>query len=173
MERADEAAFVEEVRRIALAVLPRTMDRAVRHDLAQETCVDVLAHRDALDRYPSLAACVNGAVRLRLRTFLRSERRRATMAEAYQARRVAEPAPLWGDPHASLEMAEATALATRTIAAMPRVRREIWVAVRMDDRSLAEVAEARGISRESVKTHLRLASEQMCRVAEHYVRGER
>ena len=28
MERADEAAFVEEVRRIALAVLPRTMDRA-------------------------------------------------------------------------------------------------------------------------------------------------
>ena len=138
MERADEAAFVEEVRRIALAVLPRTMDRAVRHDLAQETCVDVLAHRDALHRYPSLAACVNGAVRLRLRTFLRSERRRATMAEAYQARRVAEPAPLWGDPHASLE-----------------------------------VAEARGISRESVKTHLRLASEQMCRVAEHYVRGER
>ena len=167
----DENAFAEEVRRLALDALPFGWSPALKDEIAQEICAEFVAHRSGYDPTRELSAYVGGAARKKVRAHVRGRRRREAMTEAYRMRRVAEPAPAWGDPHQSLELRELLAIGERLIAAMPPVRRAIWIAANWDEQPLAEVAESRGIALSTVKTHLQRASDAMRAAARTYLKG--
>jgi RNA polymerase sigma-70 factor (ECF subfamily) len=162
-----------ELRRIYLDALERAVRHAAVHvswDEAREIghhVASAIARRfaeernggDVTNRSPiaELDAFVHRAVLNRLRELWRAKRRRSAVEQTYHNERTAV-APAWTQPGSNLESRELHRVIEAAIAAMPEVRRKVFLSIRRDQRSYREVAAELGIGVGTVHTHLSRAN---------------
>ena len=162
-----------ELRRIYIDALERAVRHAAVHvsrDEAREIghhVASAIARRFAEEKQGAdvtrqspindLDAFVHRAVLNRLRELWRAKRRRNVVEQTYHAERSAV-APAWTQPGSSLESRELHRVIDAAIAAMPDVRREVFLRIRRDQRSYKEVAAELGIGVGTVHTHLSRAN---------------
>ena len=163
-----------EVRRIYLDALERAVRHAAVH-VTRDEAVEVGHHvatavvrrhaAEADAEHPvapigpvaEIEAFVHRAVVNRLREIWRARKRRTAAEQLYQAERCAV-APAWTQPDADLESAELHEAIETAIAALPDVRRQVFLLIRRDQRSYKEVAAQLGIAVGTVHTHLSRAN---------------
>jgi RNA polymerase sigma-70 factor (ECF subfamily) len=160
-----------ELRRVYIDALERAVRHAAVHvsrDEAREIghhVASAIARRYAQEREGNVApspisdvdAFVHRAVLNRLRELWRAKRRRNVVEQTYHSERSAV-APAWTQPGANLESRELHRVIDAAIAAMPEVRREVFLRIRRDQRSYKEVAAELGIGVGTVHTHLSRAN---------------
>jgi RNA polymerase sigma-70 factor (ECF subfamily) len=156
-----------ELRRIYIDALERAVRHAAVHvspDEAREIghhIASAIAKRyaepDGHDLVRDLEAFVHRAVLNRLRELWRASRRRNAVEQTYHSERSAV-APAWTQPGSNLESRELHRVIDAAIAAMPDVRRQVFLRIRRDQRSYKEVAAELGIGVGTVHTHLSRAN---------------
>jgi RNA polymerase sigma factor (sigma-70 family) len=154
LERAVRHAAVHVSRDEAMEVGHHVATAVVRRHAAEAAGDAAVAPIGPVDE---IEAFVHRAVVNRLREIWRARRRRTTAEQLYQAERCAV-APAWTQPDADLESTELHEAIEAAIAALPDIRRQVFLLIRRDQRSYKEVAAQLGIAVGTVHTHLSRAN---------------
>jgi len=151
-----------EVRRIYLDALERAMRHAAAHvsrDEAAEIAhhvASVVARRQG-DAPNNVDAFIHRAVLNRVREIWRAGKRRFATEASWESERAAV-APAWTQPGSNLESRELHRVIETAVAALPDVRRQVFLLVRRDHKTYKEVATQLGIRVGTVHTHLSRAN---------------
>lgn len=154
LERAVRHAGVHVPRDEALEVAHHVATAIARRCIAQaneDPGVEPIAPVNEIDAF------VHRAVLNRLREIWRAKRRRAAAEQLYHDERCAV-APAWTQPGSDLESRELHDAIEAAVAALPGVRRQVFLLIRRDQRTYKEVAAQLGIAVGTVHTHLSRAN---------------
>ena len=154
LERAVRHASVHVSRDEALEVGHHVASAVTRRYLAEAGADPEVA---PIAPVTEIDAFIHRAVLNRLRELWRARRRRAVVERSYETERTSV-APAWTQPGADLESAELHEAIETAIAALPEVRRQVFLLIRRDQRSYKEVAAQLGIAVGTVHTHLSRAN---------------
>jgi len=153
---------LESAVRHAAVHVSRDEAREIGHHVASAIVRRYAEEKDTADvargsPVNDLDAFVHRAVLNRLRELWRAKRRRSVVEQTYHSERSAV-APAWTQPGSNLESRELHRVIDAAIAAMPDVRRQVFLRIRRDQRSYKEVAAELGIGVGTVHTHLSRAN---------------
>lgn len=154
-ERSYRILLDETGRRLRSFYLRRLGDTSVADDLVQETLIAVHTRRATYDRDRPFTVWLYAIARYKLVDHIRRSKRRSSVSlddvpEAFLAAEEAEPASTAGD----LE---------QILASAPPIHREMVRAVKLEGRSIAEVAAARGMSESAVKVTIHRAIKRLAK----------
>ena len=168
-------ALERAVRHAAVHVAPdeaREVGHHVASAVARRYAAEADDHRVApIGPVQELDAFVHRAVLNRLRELWRAKRRRVAAEQAYHDERSAV-APAWAQPGSELESSELHEVIEAAIAALPEIRRQVFLLIRRDQRSYREVAAQLGIAVGTVHTHLSRANASLRDAVADFRKGE-
>jgi RNA polymerase sigma factor (sigma-70 family) len=148
---------IAEILAIARRTARRSLDRDQADDIAQEVAIwaweQLQRNPDSIDFSRPLPPIVHQWVGRNIVDRFRSDRARLSRGERFTEASIGKLQQQL-DPTAELERSELAKVVTRTLRALPKIRREVWLEVHDKDASYAEVAKRRGISVKTVQEHL-------------------
>jgi RNA polymerase sigma factor (sigma-70 family) len=164
-----------EIKRIYLDALERAMRHAAAH-VPREQAREIAHHvATAVARRPGdplndVDAFIHRAVLNRVREIWRAAKRRFAAESSYESERAAI-APGWSQPGSDIESRELQRIVESVIAAMPEMRRQVFLLVRRDQKTYKEVAAQLRVGVGTVHTHLSRANASLREAVAEY-RGD-